>query len=297
MWDTIFRAGRQVDSHGRERVWTEAELDRLAASDPATIPLVAVHPQAQDKAATFGKVAELRRAGDSLQARYAEVPEVLQNLVGSGLKLAKSVSIDPVTMTLRHIGLLGAGQPPAVEGLGPVSFGREEDQAVLMYMESTQEDTVDPKDKKIAELEQQLQALQGKEAHGELQKQLDHAKAELKTEQEAHQATKAEFAAHKKEAQEKTLMSRVDALADSGRILPADKAKVLSFAKALDDGAASMEFAKGDGTSEKLSPRECYLRDLEAKEADKDGLLSEFARKGRQQQEDQVDLSKINNYA
>jgi len=55
-------------------------------------------------------------------AKYADVPEVLKKAVKEGLKLGKSVSIDPVKMTLKHLGLLGAGQNPAVAGLGGVNF-------------------------------------------------------------------------------------------------------------------------------------------------------------------------------
>ena len=107
MWDTIFKAGRQTDSKGRERLWTEAELDRLAQS--TEVPLVATHPADDAGAVKFGLATELRRVGSELQARYRDVPEALQQLVKGGLKLAKSVAIDPASMRITHIACWGLG--------------------------------------------------------------------------------------------------------------------------------------------------------------------------------------------
>lgn len=291
MWDTIFKAGRQTDSKGRERLWTEAELDRLAQS--TEVPLVATHPADEGEAERFGQTAELRRVGSELQARYRDVPEALQQLVKGGLKLAKSVAIDPASMRITHIGLLGAGQPPAVSGLGPITFNETQK---LIY--SFQEGGMDEKDKRIQELEQQVATLTAEKASGETKAALEHAQAELKKEQDAHAASKAEFAQFRQQAEDKALSDRIDALAATGRIFPADKGKTLIFAKAMEGSQATMTFTKKDGSGEQVSPREMYLRELEARQENHVGLLHEFAAGGEwPESKETVDLSKINNYA
>lgn len=292
MWDTIFKAGRQTDSKGRERLWTEAELDQLARS--SDVPLVAIHPKNEQEVEQFGKTAELRRVGNELQARYKDVPEALQSLVRGGLKLAKSVAIDPALMRLTHIGLLGSDQPPAVAGLGPITFNQNEQTIIYHQMEAG----MDEKDKRIQELEQKVAQLEAAKDSSEAQAALEHAKDELKKEQAAHTATKTEFAQFRQQTEDKNLSARIDALAATGRIFPADKDKTLVFVKAMEGSKAVMTFTKKDGTSEQISPREMYLRELEARPENHVGLLNEFAAKGESvASKEQVDLSKINSYA
>jgi hypothetical protein len=299
-WDTIFKAGKHTSSDGRTRDWTNDDLDKLVKNTTENPDIVIHHPADQDKAHKFGKIDVLRRINDKLQAKYKDVPEILTMAVKEGLRLAKSVSIDPVAMKIRHVGLLGADQPPAVEGLGPASFSASsgDDTITYLYTQTKEEPSVDPKETKIKELENQVQTLTSKLEGSETQKKLDHAQKDLKDEKEAHQKTKDEFSAYKKEREEKALESRVTALVDSGRIEPTDKDDTIAFAKNLPDADATMDFSK-DGKTEKVSPREKYLRGFEAREPKKNSLLSEFASSehaGRKQSED-IDMKDVNNYA
>lgn len=298
-WDTIFKSGTHTSANGQTRTWSDADLDALAANTGQNAPIVIRHPKDQDKAVEFGKIARLRRFGDKLMAQYRDVPEILSMAVKEGLNLAKSVSIDPVKMEIRHIGLLGVGQAPAVEGLGPANFtatGGADD--LLTYVinqinfekmsaiadtdqgETAKETNVDPKDKEIQALKDEIKTLKADNETQAVQEKLNHALDELKTEKAAHEESKQEFEAYKKDRAEQAMETRVDALAQSGRIKPSEKSKVLAFAKALPDGEAVMEFCAPDGSKSSVTPREGYLRDLEALPADKDGLLSEFARAG-----------------
>lgn len=293
-WDTIFKAGRQTDSQGRQRLWTEAELDQLAKS--VDVPLVATHPKNENGAVQFGRAAELRRVGGELQARYSDVPEAVQQLVRGGLRLAKSVAIDPVSMRLIHIGLLGADQPPAVAGLGPLTFNKQDGESIIYYQ--MEETGMDKKDERIQELERQVAQLTAEKNSGETRAELEHAQAELQAEQDAHAATRSEFAQYRQQVEEQALSARIDALVASGRILPAAREKVLAFARAMDGSQATMTFSRADGGSDQVSPREMYLRDLEARQADHVGLLHEFAADGGHAgAEELIDLTKINNYA
>lgn len=291
-WDLVFKAGTHTSSNGQTRTWTREDLDRLVTNTVEDPSIVIRHPKNQDQAVEFGKIARLRRFGDALQAQYRDVPEVLSVAAEEGLILAKSVSIDPVKMIVRHVGLLGAGQEPAIQGLGPANFSADNaGQPLLTYMINQinfeKEGRVDPKDKKIQELENEIKTLTDKIkalAAGDkakaAQEELNHARAKLKTEEQAHEDTRQEFEKYKKDQADKALEARVDALAATGRIKPAKKEKTLSYAKAMADTDATMEFSAPDGTKTAVTPRENYLRDLEALDPDKDGLLSEFAKPG-----------------
>jgi hypothetical protein len=72
-WIEIFRAGRQTDSTGNTREWTEADLDTIVERyDPARheAPVVVGHPT--DNAPAFGWVEALKREGKTLLAKFRE---------------------------------------------------------------------------------------------------------------------------------------------------------------------------------------------------------------------------------
>ncbi len=302
-WDTIFAAGTHTDSSGQTNTWTRGDLNALVENTPPDVPVVIGHPDNDRDASHFAKIARLRRLGDKLQAKYRDIPKTLKKAVSEGLRLGKSVSIDRRKMALRHLGLLGADQPPAVDGLGPAHFTAS-DEELLTYsfgQQKGQEQSTSKdkevrmeKDKKIAELVEQIAKLKAdlETLKAESDKQLAEAK-------EAHEATKEEFAAYKGDLEAKALDARVDALVNSGRIMPHERKKITVFAKALPASGEVVEFEAQDGTREKVSPREMFLRDFESRPADKDGLLSEFARDGEKQgqEEDSSWTKDVNNYA
>ncbi len=125
MWDTIFKAGTHTNSKGQTREFTVGDLHKIAGTT-GEIPLVVQHPKNIAESETFGSVSRLRVLGDKLQAQYKDVPASLLALARDGLKLNKSIALDPLSMQLMHVGLLGYGQPPAVAGLGPVCFSFDE---------------------------------------------------------------------------------------------------------------------------------------------------------------------------
>jgi len=290
IWDTIFTAGEHTDSRGNKRIWTEADLDELVKSQD--VPLVAFHPADQDKAATFGRVGGLRRVGGELQAVYTAVPEAIQSLVKDGLRLCKSVAIDPQTMRLRHIGLLGAGQEPAVAGLGYLHFSRAQGGEIIIKQEAIRMDDKE----RIKELEAEVAALKAEGKSAEFAKREAALSADVKREKAEKEAAAAEFAAYKDKVEGERLAARVKRLVDSGRILPAESDRIVALARALPDGEATVQFAKGN-VSEKVSPREAYLRDYEARQEKHAGLYAEFANNGGGKAADAIDLSKINAFA
>lgn len=304
MWDPIFSAGTHVSSNGKKKNWTTGELDQFVKNFNDDVPLVIHHPKDQSKATEFGAVAKLRRRKKELQAQYKNIPEALKSAVQEGLQLGKSVAVDLKKMKLNHLGLLGADQPPAVEGLGAATFADQsnaDDVTTYVFSKKTVEDNgMDDKDKKITDLEKEIETLKANKETGETKAKLEKAETDLTAEQKAHQGTKDEFSKFKKDKDDEKLSARVDALAETGRIKPSDKDKTLTFAKNLSaDEANNMEFAKADGTKETVTPQEAYLMDLEANEPDADGLLSEFAAGDGAGVKDHgvLDLTDINKFA
>ncbi len=140
----------------------------------------------------------------------------------------------------------------------------------------------------ISELREEIERLKAKLKDDAASKELAGLRKKLEDEQAAHEKTRTEFQKYRNEQEEAALAARVTALAESGRILPAEKEKITSFAKAMDDAATTMEFAKAVGKVEKISPREAWLRELENREPVHKSLTTEFAKDGGREQQDEA---------
>lgn len=73
------------------------------------------------------------------------------------------------------------------------------------------------------------------------------AEAKAKAAEDKLKAKESEYAEQAKAARKETLASRVDKLVEDGKILPADKGKVASFAEALDGEGEDVSFSEGEG--------------------------------------------------
>lgn len=120
----VFRVGDHTDSAGRRRTFTEADLDKVAAYDPAKheAPMVIGHPR--DNAPAYGWVERVYREGGSLKADFKDVAPEFADLVEAGRFKKRSISLYP-DGSLRHVGFLGA-VPPALKGLKDVQFAEGE---------------------------------------------------------------------------------------------------------------------------------------------------------------------------
>ena len=126
----IFSAGTHRDGQGRERTYTESDLEAIASAyDPALhqAPVVIGHPK--DDAPAYGWVRRLVVKGQRLYADLEQVSDEFAEWVRAGHYKMRSASFYlpegspvPGTMYLRHVGFLGA-MPPAVKGLEPFQFG------------------------------------------------------------------------------------------------------------------------------------------------------------------------------
>ncbi|WP_321392818.1 hypothetical protein [Emcibacter sp.] len=132
----IFRSGTHTDSKGKSVTITPDQLQKMAdAYDPEfhEAPLVIGHPKHNDPA--WGWVKALRVDGDTLIAETNNVNPDFSEMVNAGAFKKVSASLYPPgtknnpaedIYALRHVGFLGA-QPPAIKGLGSVSFAEEDE--------------------------------------------------------------------------------------------------------------------------------------------------------------------------
>lgn len=187
----------------------------------------------------------------------------------------------PGTWYLRHVGFLGA-QPPALKGLPPVAFGDSEEGIVefgdmtafsaatlarnlrewlLRQVSKEAADEVVPnylvRDLEMIATAEPIEAplpLTYAEDHPMTMtpEQIAAAEAELATRSAELERRSAEFAERERliTATEQTLAlteitSRIDGLVAAGKVLPAEKARMVSFMAALDD-SSTVEFSEGD---------------------------------------------------
>lgn len=257
LWIDIFKGGPQTDSAGRTQDGDRMIESALALFDASEHepPLVIGHPA--ENAPAYGWVAELRkivRDGVAvLQARVKDVAPQFADMVRKGLFRKRSASFYP-DGTLRHIGFLGA-MPPAVKGLADVSFTGPPSEAVTIdFME---EKTMWEDIKQFLGL---ARASGWDPIRGEAldatapptspvtfsEADLETAKAEAARRARAEAA--AEFAEQTREsaqlARKQDLESRIDSLAQDGRLPPALALKAKALIGSL-AGQPSIEFADG----------------------------------------------------
>lgn len=132
-WIEIFRAGKQTDSAGQAKEWTEADLDAIVAryngQTAHEAPVVVGHPESNSP--SFGWVEALKRDGKLLFAKMKDVMPAFEELVKAGTYKKRSISLYP-DLTLRHIGFLG-GMPPAIKGLADIAFRSGEESTVYEF--------------------------------------------------------------------------------------------------------------------------------------------------------------------
>jgi len=110
----VFRSGEHTSSNGVKRTWTNEELDQMVANHSAATaaPIVVGHPTHNDPA--YGWIDELKRDGDSLQAKFRDVNPAFATGVEDGAYRKRSVRIYKTpdnTMAIEHVGFLGARRP------------------------------------------------------------------------------------------------------------------------------------------------------------------------------------------
>lgn len=131
-WIGVFRGGKQIDSAGRDHDGDALIEKAIATFRPSyhEPPLVIGHPK--DDAPAYGWVADLKKIGNTLFAKFKDVSPGFANAVRAGFFKKRSSAFYP-DGRLKHVAFLGAA-PPAVKGLPDLAF-REDTGGVLEFLD------------------------------------------------------------------------------------------------------------------------------------------------------------------
>ncbi len=126
-WIEVFKTGNQVDSQGNERAWTESDLTEIVQNfqpNTFTVPIILGH-QNSDKSPAYGWVSSLKKEGDRLYAKLANVLETFAVSFKNKQYPNRSVRIDVTDrgLELGHLAFLGA-TPPAIDLQPIIQFKR-----------------------------------------------------------------------------------------------------------------------------------------------------------------------------
>jgi hypothetical protein len=261
----IFKTGTHTDSAGREREWTERDLDKIVekynSQKEHEAPIVVGHPK--DNSPAFGWVESLKREGNKLLAKVKDVAENFKEWVNQGLYKKRSISLYP-DMLLRHVGFLGA-VPPAVKGLADFKF-QDDNKEILEYFEENK--TFKEEDMTKEEIEAMREKLAQVEA--EKKKLAD------------------EFAELQKKKAEDDIENFIEGKIKDGKILPAWKESGLKeFMIALSEDEEVIEFAEGKKEN-KLAWFKEFLEELSKHE-----LFKDFGEKGGKEKQEFEEFDKL----
>ncbi len=121
----IFRSGTHTDHAGTTQSWTNNDIDQIIANHSVAdaAPIVIGHPAKDASSPAYGWTQELKRVGNTLLAKFADVEPQFEQMVKSGQFKNRSIRIlkNANGLRLGHVGWLGA-TPPAISGLQPVEF-------------------------------------------------------------------------------------------------------------------------------------------------------------------------------
>lgn len=158
-WIEVFAAGTHTDNTGRQHELPVDFIEQVVRNFEPQVhepPAVVGHPR--EDAPAYGWVSEVRRNGDVLEARFADVDKEFERMTSEGKFKKRSASfyLDASAVRggrvpcLRHVGFLGA-QPPAVKGLRPIHFS---DDGATTFEISFGENAMD--EKQVKELSERV---------------------------------------------------------------------------------------------------------------------------------------------
>jgi len=276
-WVEVFRTGRQRDSVGNVRNWTDDDLDKIISQyEPAKheAPAVIGHPK--DNSPAYGWVEALKKENDLLLAKFKDVVPEFGEAIRRGLFKKRSIALYP-DLRLRHIGFLGAA-PPAVKGLSNIKFSDDDNLITLEFADKEDSnkhskkkregEAMSFKEKMIAFYEtlsesEFVEYFKGQKHSTDPKEKKDDpvtfSEADMKAATDAAiaKAVKETEAKSEKEFAEKEEILRVsktneeiksfcDGLSREGKIIPAwVKLGVKEFMESLVDDSTSLQFGEG----------------------------------------------------
>ena len=285
----VFRAGKQTDSSGHTKEWTEKDLDKIVEkfNQGDDIPATIGHPEEDGPA--WGWFKKVYRKGNTLFAELSDVVDEFGTMLKKRMFKKRSIALRP-DLSLRHIAFLGAAAP-AVKGLEDFAFKQKDEFSAFDFeIESDDKSMMETmsrvfkswftelnkekefqslEDTMSKELEQKIADLTQKVADGEaafssFKKETEEKEvkfnetiaSEKKRADEAEKKIKDSFEA----SREKEFSDFLDEQIEAGFVLPANKAMFMQTMKTL-DGQESMDFAE-DGKTKKVSQLDVFKKSI-----------------------------------
>ncbi len=244
MWIEVFRTGTWTDASGKEKTWTEKDLDAIVSKyDPSTheAPLVIGHPK--DNSPAYGWVEALKREGEILLAKVKPTVEEFVDLVKQGVYKKVSIALYG-DGTLRHIGFLGV--PPAVKGLKVPEFTELEFSEHTAERGQTRMSDL-PIDDNLNKTEESIMNEKIKELEDKL-KENDNQIITLSTQvseySEKDKTKEKEITELKVKLRKTEYETFCEDLMKEGRLTPAQKTQVIDFMEIM-QGHGEYEFSEG----------------------------------------------------
>lgn len=212
-WFAIFKTGKHTSNSGETKEYNAEDLDKMISKfESGKVPLVIGHPKTNDPA--WGWIKSLKRVGDTLYAEAENVVNEFAEMVNKKMFPNRSISINP-DGSLRHVGFLGA-VPPAVKGLGEVSFSEDVDSIEIKEFNEP-----DIMEKLVENLNEQLNRLE---------------------------SLKNEMKIRAKEAKAEEFSDFIEKCENEGKTLPAMRNNITALFNALDEHDKT-EFSEGNSES------------------------------------------------
>ena len=276
----IFRPGKHIASNGAEVEFSDADVKAIAESyDPELheAPIVIGHPKANApafgwvKSLVFDKV--LKAVPSQLNPEFVEAVRqgAYKKISASFYSPDSPNNPAPGRYYLRHVGFLGA-QPPAVKGLAAVEFAEDDitidaeidfseidlawnDKAISRILRTLKNFFIDKYSQEDADRAIPEWDIEGvssgsaaaladaaKPASSDFSEAEKNLRAELEAERKARQDAEKKAAVFELEKRQKANIDFVEAQIKAGRVLPAQKEKLVGLMNSLPD---NVEFSEG----------------------------------------------------
>lgn len=296
----VFRCGKQTDSSGNSKNWTEEDLDKIVSKfekGGEDIPATIGHPES-DTAPAYGWFKKVFRKGNTLFAELSDVVDEFGDMLKKKMFRNRSIALRP-DFSLRHIAFLGAAAP-AVKGLADFNFKATEDFSTFDFEEaddkgalksildsfrnlfsemseklnSTEDQnmpTIEELNAKIDTMEKNFSEKQA--AFEEEKKNFEKEKSEfaekekkfnedLAAEKKRGDEAEAKIKTSEEDARNKEYTDFLDKEISEGRVLPANKDALLKTMQGL-HGQEEIEFSEGNETK-KISPLEVFKKQIQS---------------------------------
>jgi len=235
-WIPFFKTGKQTDSSGREKIWTDTEIDSSIEryndlGEQEKKPIVIGHPN--DNIPIVGFIDRIKRINDTLYALPGNVADSFKKLVNEGKFPERSISFN-ADGTVNHFGFLPKGINAAVKNLGTFNFGESENTTFDYSFYDDEIDLLedDPQDEDILRIEAELEII-----NKQIEKLTAGKEETIRSDKNRGNQTDRK----KQKATNNEFYQKLDNLTGKGKVSPALKGKLIELYNYTAESPAEFE--------------------------------------------------------